>query len=275
LVATRGLALPVIVAEHTDPWSYEIGGLWKALRRLSYPWARYIVVLNDHARQFFPARYRERVLVMPNPIVADPKDAPPPRPTGRRVVASMGRFTREKGFDLLLRAFARIADRYPEWDLLVLGDGPLRPELESLRDSLGLRDRVFMPGVSKNPHGVLRHAELYVAPSRIEGFPCALGEAMALGLAVVATQYHPGVRDLVRSPADGVLVPSDDADALAEAMAGLMADPHRREAMGASAAEAIGRFGVEAIMGRWEEVVLQAVGQAGPGHGAENAAARH
>jgi GalNAc-alpha-(1->4)-GalNAc-alpha-(1->3)-diNAcBac-PP-undecaprenol alpha-1,4-N-acetyl-D-galactosaminyltransferase len=274
LIAAIGSGLPVIVAEHTDPWSYDIGSLWKALRRLSYPWARRIVVLNEHARQYFPPAYRERVLVMPNPIVVAPQDTPSPRPAGRRVVASMGRFTREKGFDLLLRAFAGIADAHPAWDLLVLGDGPLRPELESLRDSLGLRERIFMPGVSKNPHGVLRHADLYVAPSRIEGFPCALGEAMALGLAVIATEYHPGVRDLIRTPADGVLVPSDDADALAAAMADLMDDPQRRAGMGESAVAAIGRFGVDAIMTRWERLVLQAIGQTGPGQDAENAAAR-
>ena len=86
----------------------------------------------------------------------------------------MGRFAQEKGFDLLLQAFARLKDEHREWTLTIIGDGLLRVELESLRDGLGLNDRVHLPGRVKHPQDLLRQGDLFVMPSRREGFPMAL-----------------------------------------------------------------------------------------------------
>jgi glycosyltransferase involved in cell wall biosynthesis len=140
----------------------------------------------------------------------------------------MGRLHPQKGFDLLLEAFSRIKDQYPDWSLTILGDGPLREQIESLRDELGLKGRVHLPGAVKNPHQVLKQAELFVLSSRREGFSLALLDAMSYGLPVVAFDCRSGPREIIRDGVDGVLVPPEDVGAMAEALGRLMSDESER-----------------------------------------------
>jgi glycosyltransferase involved in cell wall biosynthesis len=140
----------------------------------------------------------------------------------------MGRFHRQKGFDLLLAAFSRLKDRYPEWSLTIFGDGPMRPQIESLRNELGLRDKVLLPGLVKNPHEVFRQADIFVLSSRSEGMPAALMEAMSCGLPVIST-------DLDR----------------------LMSDKSERERLSYNAVKVNERFALEKVMGMWEELLKE------------------
>ena len=107
-------------------------------------------------------------------------------------IVAMGHFYRQKGFDLLLEAFARLKERNPEWTLTILGDGSLRPYLEALRDELRLNGRVHLPGQVKNPLLVLQQADLFIMPSRWEGWSNSLVEAMSCGLPVIAADCRCG-----------------------------------------------------------------------------------
>jgi len=169
----------------------------------------------------------------------------------------MGRFYHQKGFDLLLRAFARLKDRYAQWTLTILGDGPLRDELQRLCEKLGVSERVFLPGRVKNPEHFLKQAELFVLPSRFEGFPNALCEAMACGLPVIASDCPSGPREIIRDGKDGVLVPNQDIRALTGAMGWLMSNEAERNRLAAAAVEVIERFGMEKIIKRWESVLCK------------------
>jgi glycosyltransferase involved in cell wall biosynthesis len=182
-----------------------------------------------------------------------------PRDGGDRdshLVVSVGRMTAEKGHDLLLRAFARLVDRYPAWRLVIAGDGPLRSALEALCDRLALRDRVEFVGLVTNVQAIFASAELFVLPSRREVFPMALCEAMASGVPPVATEYRPGVREIVRDGVDGLVVPVEDVPALTEAMARLMGDAAERRRLGARAVEIAQRYGVPRVMTMWEDLLL-------------------
>jgi glycosyltransferase involved in cell wall biosynthesis len=254
LLATRGLGVPVIVAEHTDPGLKRMHPVWNTLRRVTYPQAARLVVLTDSSKRFFPASIQAKTLIIPNPIQVDP-GKPPSEHEPRRTLVSMGRFGPEKGFDLLIDAFARIAADLPEWDLVIWGDGALRPELEAQRARLGLAGRVQLPGRTTTPHTELRAADLYALSSRREGFPMALAEAMACGLPAVAFDLPSGPRDIMRDGIDGVLVPNGDVPALADALASLMRDVERRAAMAVAAPEVLDRFGVEQVMAIWDDLV--------------------
>ncbi len=121
--------MPVVVSERIDPHHWPIGSTWERLRRRLYPRARRLVVQTEAARRFFPAELRPRIRVIPNPVAR--RATPPLAPGADRRVVAMGRLTEQKGFDLLLRAFARVADRHPDWSLTIWGEGEARPGLET------------------------------------------------------------------------------------------------------------------------------------------------
>jgi glycosyltransferase involved in cell wall biosynthesis len=262
LIAARGLGVPVVASEHQDPFLHRTGRAWDALRRLTYRWADRVAINSESFRAYFPRPVQRRVAVLPSPIVLDGWRGDPPELRWPRPVAlAIGRLTVQKGLDILLQAFERLRARFPEWTLVVLGEGPLRRELEALRERLGLAGCVQFPGTVPNPRAALAQADLFVMPSRWESFPMALCEALASGLPVVTTEYHPGVHDIVRVGIDALVVPPEDAAALAAAMERLMADPVERRRLGARAVEVTDRYGLERVMQRWSALLEDAARQ--------------
>jgi glycosyltransferase involved in cell wall biosynthesis len=193
--------------------------------------------------------------VVPNPIGIDPLRRVSLRDVTRRRVISMGRFVSQKGFDLLLEAFAQCADAQPAWDLVVYGDGPDREDLHALMSKLGLEDRVSFPGVTEDAPAAFADGDLFVLSSRWEAFPNVLAEAMACELPVIAFDCRFGPRSIIRPGVDGVLVPHGDVDALAAAMRALMRDEGRRRRLAERAVEVRTRFSPEAIETAWDEVM--------------------
>jgi GalNAc-alpha-(1->4)-GalNAc-alpha-(1->3)-diNAcBac-PP-undecaprenol alpha-1,4-N-acetyl-D-galactosaminyltransferase len=256
VLAARGLAVPVVICEHTNPATALLNRPWRALRAAVYPLASCLVVLTETARDYFPPRVRRRARVIPNPVTVPP-DVGDPGPRRRPRAVALGRLSREKGFDLLLAAFALVADRVPDWTLTILGEGPERAALEAQRDGLGLRDRIDLPGATRYPGGELRRADLFVLPSRLEGFPMALCEGLASGLPAAAFDCPSGPRAILRDGIDGILVPPEDVPALAAAMARLMGDDTERRRMAARAPEVLDRFGIEPVLAQWDEVFAE------------------
>lgn len=260
LLAGVGLKLPVIVAERTDPAMLHSGKLWNFLCRLTYPVAAQVVVQSPEAADYYRHYVRRPPAIIPNPVLYPEPGTTKTLGLKRPSVLAIGRFTHEKGFDLLLEAFARVAPRHPDWTLTILGDGPLRLKLEEQCYVLGLKDRVLMPGVIANASAVLQQADLFVLPSRFEGFPNALCEAMACGVAVLATNCPSGPRQIVQHNIDGLLVPSEDVMALALAMDGLMQNETERDRLGKQAMDVAERFSVLKVVDMWEDELEKAVG---------------
>jgi GalNAc-alpha-(1->4)-GalNAc-alpha-(1->3)-diNAcBac-PP-undecaprenol alpha-1,4-N-acetyl-D-galactosaminyltransferase len=260
LLATRGLNIPTIVSERNDPAMYFPGKMWELLRQLIYPFADCLVVQTARASSYFPAKLQDRIRIVPNPVIVPPAaPALPKQRLGDRSVIAIGRLDPQKGFDLLLQAFARIKDRQPEWILTILGEGDLRPQLAALQDELGLQDRVQLLGLVDKPHEFLQQADLFVMSSRFEGFPNALCEAMVCGLPVISTDCPNGPREIIDDGVDGILVPTEDVPALAAAMDRLMADEHQRKSLATHAAKIVQRFGLEKVMTIWETLITELV----------------
>lgn len=257
LLATVESDLPVIVTEHSDPFHNSIGEGRESLRRRLYQKAKYVTVLTEEAARYFLATVGDRVRVISNPVLAPGDGLANVKARGARpTLLAMGRLSPEKGFDLLLRAFAGIVDRHPRWHLEICGEGALRPYLTELAGELGLAERVRLPGFTKNPYEAMRQADLFVVSSLCEGFSNVLVEAMACGLAVVSFDCPSGPRHIIRDGIDGVLVPARDVAALAAALDRLMADEAERQRLAVRAPEVIERFGVELVMRMWEALVL-------------------
>ncbi|GMM61966.1 glycosyltransferase [Novosphingobium pituita] len=264
-------AVACLVRNHT---TREIAGrdrlrraLFPPLLRAAYRRADGVgCVAGDVAQDIiaYAALSPERVMTTLNPVPF-PETEPFPQ-TGREhepdlsgdwppsgpVIVAMGRMVAQKDYPTLLRAFARL-EGAPH--LLILGEGPLRAELEALCLSLGIAGRVHMPGFRNRPEACLARADLFVLSSRFEGFPNVIAEALALGRTVVATDAPGGGAEILGSGAFGHLVPVGDVAALARAMARALADPVDP----ARARERARDFAIEAVSRRYEALFARAM----------------
>jgi glycosyltransferase involved in cell wall biosynthesis len=256
LLATRGLRVPVIVSERANPAYDELKAVWRMLRRRTYPRAAALVCQTSAMVEQLRRKIKIAGYAIPNPV--EPPSTghvvPMERDVNSRTIIAMGRLVPQKGFDLLLEAFARIAGRYPEWSIKVLGKGPLQARLEAQAASLGLKNRVSFLGAVSDPFPILRAAGLFVFSSRFEGFGNALIEAMACGLPVISFDCPAGPSDIIRHGVDGLLVPPEDVNALANAMDHLIADAAERERLARRAPEVLERFSLERILAMWEKL---------------------
>ncbi|GAA2423318.1 hypothetical protein GCM10010191_39100 [Actinomadura vinacea] len=188
---------------------------------------------------------------MPNPLRAVPGRRPVPRDP---VIACLGRLSHEKGVDMAIESWASIAARHPRWRLRLYGAGPREDALRALAERLGVAGSVDFAGVTRDVPAALDRASIFALPSRQEGFPMALLEAMAAGVPAVAFDCAPGVRELVTDGADGLLARPGDIAGLAAALDRLIMDPELRERLGGAAPRSARRFEAGAVLDRWERL---------------------
>jgi glycosyltransferase involved in cell wall biosynthesis len=209
-----------------------------ALVRAFYPWADGIVAVSQGvardlgAATGFPA---SRIRVIYNPVITRELIAAAGRPPGHPwltdggppVVLGVGRLTRAKNFESLIRAFASVRQQRPA-RLLILGEGEERSTLEALVRELDLESEVALPGFVAGAQACMAHAAVFVLSSTWEGLPTVLIEALAAGTAVVATDCPSGPREILRGGEFGHLVPPDDVEALAEGILAVLGSPTAR-----------------------------------------------
>jgi GalNAc-alpha-(1->4)-GalNAc-alpha-(1->3)-diNAcBac-PP-undecaprenol alpha-1,4-N-acetyl-D-galactosaminyltransferase len=258
ILAGLGTRWPTIATEQVHPAYHALPRSWDYLRRMAYPWADAIVVQTDDIAQWARTALRVPAEVMPNPIdlqrfnSASTDAGRPPRT--RRQVIAVGRLAPQKGYDLLLAAFARCVERNPAWDLVIYGEGPERTPIEASIASLGLVGRVTLAGNTTMVELAYRNADLFVHAARYEGYPNAVQEALAAGMPVIATDCPGATRQLLGDGRYGLLVRNEDVAELADALGSLMADDNRRSSLARSAREAVLPFEETRIAQRWLDV---------------------
>lgn len=167
----------------------------------------------------------------------------------KRIVAA-GRYTPQKGYDLLLKIWESVRCEFPDWELTIYGDGESRPQLERYAAEHGL-DNVRLEHSVNDVFDRFAEGSFSVLSSRFEGFGLVVIEAMACGLPVVAFDCKCGPGEIIRDGEDGVLVPAGDCTALAEGMKRLMRDEELRRRMGQAARRNVARFRMENVMEQW------------------------
>ena len=255
ILATRGLAVRTVVSERNDLKLDRHHRDVERLRRWIYRWAD-VVTANTYGavrdlRQFVPA---SKLSYVPNPVnvPVSPATSAYRGPT----FVCIGRLTHQKGLDTLLKAAKQAFDALPGWRMAILGTGPLRGELESLADTLGISERLDWVGYVPDPFPYLRSAEFFVSTSRFEGSPNALVEAMSCGLPVIVTDASPGPLELVGSDEAGLVVSVDDVDATTAAIRRLAEDQPLRQSLGRAAAARARAHRAEHAMRAWRALLL-------------------
>jgi glycosyltransferase involved in cell wall biosynthesis len=255
-LASIGLGVRLVMAERVDPLMVPIGAGWRLLRDAAYRLADVVVFQTASAARAMRPGLRPRLRVIPNPVplpdlVATPTTANADEP----MLLAVGRLAFQKGLDVLIEAFARVAGKFPAWRLVVLGEGPKRQELEALVAERGLAGRVDLPGAVANIGAYYRRADLFVLPSRFEGFPNALCEAMSWGVPAIAADCRSGPREISRDGLDAMLVPPEDPAALAGALDHLMSEPAERQRLGRAGRAGIERYDLPVILAAWDDAV--------------------
>ncbi|MGI4719755.1 MAG: glycosyltransferase family 4 protein [Janthinobacterium lividum] len=281
LAAGGQAGLVAVGSEHNYPPKSPMGTVLETLRRFAYARLRAVVALTGECAGWLEANTRAHLVpVIPNPVSWPlPQQLPCLDPVaccrpGRRILLGAGRFSEEKNFPALVDAFERLAPRHPEWDLVILGDGPVRAGLLDRACAAGLEERVFLPGRVGNMGDWYAHADLYAMTSLFEGFPNTLVEAMACGLPAVSVDCDTGPRDIIRHGIDGLLVTQGDQQALQQTLDGLMGDAARRSAFGRRAVEVRQRFSIDKVSGMWVDLFQQLGGRNGTGMAIRQAPAR-
>lgn len=270
-----GTGLPIVYRQISDPqvWARTWPRRLRAavfLRRMSA-----VVALSSDAsltlRRHYRIRSRPALTVIPN-AVPEKRFRPPDAqeraearaifdvPVDSDVILFIGALVPEKGVDVAIRASAKL----PGVILVIAGDGPHRPDLEALGSRL-MRGRCLFVGSLSDPRPAYWAADLLVFPSLSEAMPAVLIEAGLCGLASVATEVG-AIREVVDHGTTGLVVPTDDTQAIASAVSALVSDPSRRLAMGRAAAKRCSRrFTINRIGPMWLDL-LSSVSRANDKH---------
>ncbi len=269
ILACAGIEARVVASERNFPGRKRLAFPWGAMRRLLYRFADAHVAQTDEAARWIARHARARnIQVIPNSVAWPVPDQPPAVApdsivdTGTPVVLAVGTKPHQKGFDMLVRAFASATSTHPAWCLVVVGvdasndfgDGS-GTNLETLAREIGVAGRVLFPGRAGNMTAWYERADIFVLSSRYEGFPNVLLEAMAAGRACIATDCQSGPSAIVDNEVNGLLVPVDDVRALGVALIRLMDDTSLRERLGSAAVAVRQRFSEERVLRQWQQLL--------------------
>ena len=260
--ACLGTGIPFVHSERDIPVLVETA-IWNRPGRLAaMSGADAIHLLLPSYVESVPAPLRARIRVIPN---AAPENALPAHieEAGQKTLLYLGRLTDFKRPALLVRAFALLCGRHPDWRLDIWGVGPEAPRVRRLLSELGLKERVRLRGLCLDPPAAYAKAQCYCLPSRLEGLPNTVLEAMSAGLPVVGVADCTAMRSIVTPGGDGLLADEAIPECLAATLDKLMADAAMRRRLGEKARQTAQRYAPERIFDQWETLLAEMAGRKG------------
>ena len=223
-------------------------------RKIAAKKSDYIITLTETDKIDYEQNLncKAKVKAIENPLVFYSKKC---SSLENKIALSVGRMNYQKGFDMLIEAWAKVISKDDSWILRIAGDGEDIEKIKKQAKELNIYNNVQFLGLINDVEKEYLNASIYIMSSRFEGFPMVLLEAMACGLPVVSFDCHTGPRDMIKNGEDGFLVKKNDTDALAEKVCKLMHDQKVRKKFGKKAKESISRFSLDKIMEKWNYVL--------------------
>lgn len=249
----------LIGSERANPYVEYRSPLHKAMVSWLYPKLDGFVFQTDDAKTYFGKKVQKKSVIIGNPISVPEQFRKLPEQRLKEIV-SVGRFTPEKNYTMLLRGFGRVVKRNKDYVLKIYGKVDERLKLKELSNELGISDRVFFMGQVDNVLERIRNASVFVLSSISEGMPNALMEAMALGLPVVATDCPSGgPKQLIRDGENGLLVQNNNEEALAYAINRVIEDEQLSHNLSINALGIADEYSEEKICHQWKAYIESVV----------------
>ena len=254
--AAWDLPIHLVVSERNDPSLQLLPEVWQRLRPLAYRRADVVTANTAGVLTALESMgVSERLALLPNPLPGAPAPAVDSGTANAIGFITVARLVPQKGLDVLVEALPRLSGAATAWPVTLVGDGPERDRLQVQAQDLGVSDQLQCLGFRSDPERFLAEAAVFVLPSRFEGMPNALLEAMAAGLAVIVTDASPGPLEVVEPGVSGLVVPSDDPIALAAAMTSLASDSDRCKRMGDAARARIASLDWPQLEPLWRSIL--------------------
>lgn len=240
-----------ISCERADPYSEPF--LWQIITKWTYRNSDYCIFQLEKARDYFGKQVIRKSYVIPNPVIVN-NNIEPYSGKRNKTIVSAGRFSPEKCHDILIEAFAIVHKIYPEFKLIIYGDGILRHVYEKQIERLNIQNNVLMPGYVKCVAETIRKEGIFVLSSRFEGIPNSLIEAMSIGIPCISTDCTPGGPSLLMKNGErGILVPVGDVNKLASAIISLIDNQQLTNQLSKNSIEIVHEFSEPKIREMWIE----------------------
>lgn len=248
----------IVAAERVDPAAYSVR-MAKRLKMYAIKADGFVFQTEDAKAWYGDSVRKVKTAIIPNAI--NPSFIRPQYQGVRnKVIAGAGRLSDQKNFSLLINAFSLIANDFPEYNLIIYGEGGNRQDLEKQVEELGLTHRVSLPGNIQNIAETMEKHSLFVLSSDFEGMPNALMEAMALGLPCISTDCPcGGPRFLIKNGINGFLVPVGDVEAMANAIRVVLSNPIESRKIGMNGALIKESLNPDAIYSTWESFIVNVI----------------
>lgn len=266
LLALLGTKVPVISSERKDPAT--LGPLRKILRWILLPTAKAHVVQTQHIKNYYSKRIQKKTHIIYNPVNErvfetshdndDDNDNPELKIKDERLnrIISVGRLYPQKNQKMMIEAFAKIAPKFPEWTLVIYGEGPERDSLESLVSNLKsqVSSHISLPGRCETVIEEVAKSKVFCLSSDYEGMSNAMIEALCVGTPVISTRVS-GTDELIRDGENGLLVDIGDTEGLAQAFEKLLSNQELRTQLGKEGQKLATQFKTDTIVDQWENLV--------------------
>ncbi|WP_047245783.1 glycosyltransferase family 4 protein [Maribacter thermophilus] len=246
--------IKVIICEHTNHKTTSRTQI-KFIRQYTYRFANALTVLTTFDLPYY-MKYGAKTVVMPNPLIL-PKNVKPfsEREKNILLVGSLDRY-KNKGFDSILKILEPILKSNPEWKLIIAGGGTNgHKALNILVKKLNIENQVSFTGFCKNIHTLMQNSQIFVLPSKFEGLPMGLMEALSNGMACIAYDCISGPRDLIENDKNGLLIENQNEKAMRHGLETLLNNKSIRENLALEAPSSVIQYGLDNILNQWESLI--------------------
>lgn len=259
IFAMLGTKIPIVVSERNNPWLLPYRKFSRIFRRIMYPFATGFVFQTEFARSYFSNSVQKKGCVLPNPLNVSGLPVIYEGVRDKTIIGA-GRLVSQKNFTLLIKAFAIFQSRFPDYKLIIFGEGPQKNDLLALAENLLIPNSYEFPGRVPNLPEKISKASIFVLSSDYEGFPNVLIESLSMGIPSISTDYLPGgANTLIKNGINGYVTPVGDIEELAKAMGNLIMQPEILPRTFRSAIAIREKYASENVIRLWKEYMIRLI----------------